>query len=118
MRAWNASGTAPARSSATSFPVPCCGHTEGDTMSTAEPVCVSVEGQVLVVTLDRPKANAVDVATSRALYEAFDRLRRDPRLRAGVLTRAGDRLLFPRWGFEGPGGGGGGAGGPRRPRGA
>ena len=47
-------------------------------MSTADPLRVSVEGQVLVVTLDRPKANAVDVATSRALYEAFDRLRRDP----------------------------------------
>src|SRR5256885_17019089 len=89
MRAWSASGTAPARYSATSFPVPCCGHTEGDTMSMAEPVCVSVEGQVLVVTLDRPKANAVDVATSRALYEAFDRLRRGPRLRAGILTGAG-----------------------------
>src|SRR5215813_7603500 len=97
MRAWSVSGTAPARYSATSFPGPCCGHTEGDTMSVAEPVRVSVEGQVLVVTLDRPKANAVDVATSRALYEAFDRLRRDPRLRAGILTGAGDRFFCAGW---------------------
>ena len=66
-------------------------------MSTAEPVRICVEGQVLVVTLDRPKANAVDVATSRALYEAFDRLRRDPRLRAGILTGAGDRFFCAGW---------------------
>jgi crotonobetainyl-CoA hydratase len=66
-------------------------------MSMAEPVRVCVEGQVLVVTLDRPKANAVDVATSRALYEAFDRLRRDPRLRAGILTGAGDRFFCAGW---------------------
>src|SRR5215475_3862784 len=97
MRAWNASGTAPARYSATSFPGPCCGHTEGDTMSVAEPVRVSVEGQVLVITLDRPKANAVDVATSRALYEAFGRLRQDPQLRAGILTGAGDRFFCAGW---------------------
>jgi len=66
-------------------------------MSMAEPVHVSVEGQLLVVTLDRPKANAVDVATSRALYEAFDRLRQDSRLRAGILTGAGDRFFCAGW---------------------
>jgi crotonobetainyl-CoA hydratase len=66
-------------------------------MSMAEPVRVCVEGQVLVVTLDRPKANAVDVATSRALYGAFDRLRQDPQLRAGILTGAGDRFFCAGW---------------------
>ena len=66
-------------------------------MSLAEPVRVSEEDQVLVITLDRPKANAVDVATSRALYEAFDRLRRDPQLRAGILTGAGDRFFCAGW---------------------
>jgi crotonobetainyl-CoA hydratase len=66
-------------------------------MSMPEPVRVSAEGQVLVVTLDRPKANAVDVATSRALYEAFSRLRRDPQLRAGILTGAGDRFFCAGW---------------------
>jgi len=57
-------------------------------MSLAEPVRVSEEDRVLVITLDRPKANAVDVATSRALYEAFDRLRRDPQLRE-IIRRFG-----------------------------
>ena len=61
-------------------------------MDTREPVQITVEEQTLVVTLDRPKANAIDVATSKALYAAFDRLRNDPRLRVGILTAAGNRL--------------------------
>ena len=54
-------------------------------MSTVD-VQVRADGPVLVITLDRPKANAIDVPTSRALYAAFDRLRRDPELRVAILT--------------------------------
>ena len=32
------------------------------------------EGGVLTITLDRPKANAINVATSHALYAAFAQL--------------------------------------------
>jgi crotonobetainyl-CoA hydratase len=60
-------------------------------------VRADVEGQILVVTLDRPKANAIDVATSEALHAAFDRLRTDPGLRAGILTGAGDRFFSAGW---------------------
>ena len=66
-------------------------------MDTREPVQIAVEGQTLVVTLDRPKANAIDVATSRALYAAFDRLRNDASLRVGILTAAGDRFFSAGW---------------------
>ena len=66
-------------------------------MDTREPVQIAVEGQTLVITLDRPKANAIDVATSNALYAAFDRLRNDPRLRVGILTAAGDRFFSAGW---------------------
>jgi len=52
---------------------------------------------ILLVTLDRPKANAVDVRTSGELYDAFARLERDPELRAGVLTGAGDRFFSAGW---------------------
>jgi crotonobetainyl-CoA hydratase len=62
-----------------------------------EPVQARVEGQILVVTLDRPKANAIDVTTSRALYAAFNRLRSDPKLRVGILTAAGDRFFSAGW---------------------
>jgi crotonobetainyl-CoA hydratase len=66
-------------------------------VSAPEPVQARVEGQVLVVTLDRPKANAIDVTTSRALYAAFSRLRSDPELRVGILTAAGDRFFSAGW---------------------
>ena len=62
-----------------------------------DPVRTQVEGQTLIVTLDRPKANAIDVTTSRALYAAFDRLRQDPGLRVGILTGAGDRFFSAGW---------------------
>ena len=66
-------------------------------MDTREPVQITAEGQTLVVTLDRPKVNAIDVTTSKALYAAFDRLRSDPRLRVGILTAAGDRFFSAGW---------------------
>ncbi len=64
---------------------------------TAAGVRAKASQGVLVITLDRPSANAVDVATSRALYEAFARLEADSRLRAGVLTGAGDRFFCAGW---------------------
>jgi crotonobetainyl-CoA hydratase len=65
--------------------------------SPPDPVRTQVEGQTLIVTLDRPKANAIDVTTSRALYAAFDRLCQDPDLRVGILTGAGDRFFSAGW---------------------
>jgi len=58
---------------------------------------MEVDHGVLVVTLDRPKANAIDVATSHALYDAFQRLQEDPSLRVAVLTGAGDRFFSAGW---------------------
>jgi crotonobetainyl-CoA hydratase len=62
-----------------------------------DPVRTETSDGILVVTLDRPKANAIDVATSRALYAAFERLQRDPALRVGVVTGAGDRFFSAGW---------------------
>jgi len=62
-----------------------------------EPVRMEVDDGMLVVTLDRPTANAIDVATSRALYDAFQRLQEDPSLRVAVLTGAGDRFFSAGW---------------------
>jgi crotonobetainyl-CoA hydratase len=63
----------------------------------SEPVRMDVDGEVLVVTLDRPKANAIDVPTSRALYVAFRRLEDDPALRVGIVTGAGERFFSAGW---------------------
>lgn len=60
-------------------------------------VRTEVAGQVLMITLDRPKANAIDVATSRELFTAFHQLAEDPALRAGVVTGAGQRFFSAGW---------------------
>jgi crotonobetainyl-CoA hydratase len=62
-----------------------------------EHVRMDVQDGVLVVTLDRPKANAIDVATSHALNAAFERLQQDPALRVAVLTGAGERFFSAGW---------------------
>ena len=46
-------------------------------------------GHVLEMTLDRPKANAIDAATSRRMAEAMAGFRDDPDLRVGILTGTG-----------------------------
>ena len=61
------------------------------------PVSVEVDGQILIVTLDRPKANAVDAPTSRALYDAFVQLRDDPNLRVGIITGGGEKFFCAGW---------------------
>jgi crotonobetainyl-CoA hydratase len=63
----------------------------------ADPVRTEVVEGVLVVTLDRPTVNAVDVATSLALYDAFARLEDDPDLRVGIVTGAGERFFSAGW---------------------
>lgn len=60
-------------------------------------VRTEVAGQVLVITLDRPKANAIDVATSKELFAACHQLAEDPALRAGVVTGAGQRFFSAGW---------------------
>jgi crotonobetainyl-CoA hydratase len=51
---------------------------------------------VLVITLDRPKANAIDVATSLELHAAFRQLDEDPQLRVGIVTGTG-RFFSAGW---------------------
>lgn len=52
---------------------------------------------VLQVTLDRPKANAIDYATSRAMGEIFQSFRDDPELRIAIITGAGDKFFSAGW---------------------
>lgn len=66
-------------------------------MSDNPPVRTEVDGEILVITLDRPKANAIDAATSRVMYDAFARLRDDPALRVGILTGGGERFFSAGW---------------------
>jgi crotonobetainyl-CoA hydratase len=55
---------------------------------------------MLTITLDRPKANAINVATSLALFADFEQLRGDPALRVGIITGTG-RFFSAGWDLAG-----------------
>ena len=66
-------------------------------MSDGAAVRTTVYGGALEVVLDRPKANAIDAATSRELGQVFAGFRDDPSLRVAVFTGAGDRFFSAGW---------------------
>ncbi|MBW2493386.1 MAG: crotonobetainyl-CoA hydratase [Deltaproteobacteria bacterium] len=63
----------------------------------SEEIQIERRGAVMTITIDRPKANAIDGATSRALGAAFIAYRDDPELRAAIVTAAGDRFFSAGW---------------------
>ena len=64
---------------------------------TDSPVKTRRDGAILEVTLDRPKANAIDLATSRIMGEVFADFRDDPELRVAIITGGGERFFCPGW---------------------
>ena len=61
------------------------------------PIQVETRGAVLVVTLNRPTANAIDVPTSRLMGDTFAAFRDDPALRVAIITGAGDKFFCAGW---------------------
>lgn len=64
---------------------------------TDNPVRTTRRGAVLEVTLDRPRANAIDAPTSRIMGEVFRDFRDDPACRVAILTGAGEKFFCPGW---------------------
>ena len=63
------------------------------------------EGAVLEVTLDRPKANAIDLETSRLMGETFKTFRDDPELRVAIIKTAGEKFFCAGWDLKAAAGG-------------
>ncbi|MDP4990999.1 MAG: carnitinyl-CoA dehydratase [Marivita lacus] len=61
------------------------------------PLHLTRDGHVLEVVLNRPKANAIDLQTSRAMGKVFREFRDDPDLRVAIVTGAGDKFFCPGW---------------------
>jgi crotonobetainyl-CoA hydratase len=61
------------------------------------PIHTTRNGPVLEVTIDRPKANAIDAATSRIMGDVFASFRDDPDLRVAILTSTGEKFFCPGW---------------------
>lgn len=62
-----------------------------------EPIKTRREGGILEVTIDRPKANAIDLATSRIMGQVFMEFRDDPTLRVAILRAEGKKFFCPGW---------------------
>lgn len=62
-------------------------------------------GAVFEVELDRPKANAIDLATSRLMGEVFKEFRDDPGLRVAIVSTAGDKFFCAGWDLKAAAGG-------------
>ncbi len=58
---------------------------------------VELHGDTAVVTIDRPKANAIDAATSKAMGDMFATLDADAAVRAIILTGAGPKFFSAGW---------------------
>lgn len=63
------------------------------------------DGPVLEVMLDRPKANAIDAATSRKMGEVFAAFRDDPELRVAIVTGGGEKFFSAGWDLKAAAGG-------------
>ena len=57
----------------------------------------SLDGKVLEIILDRPKANAIDAATSRELSNTFVAFMSDPTQRVAIMTGGGEKFFSAGW---------------------
>ena len=62
-----------------------------------DPLKVRRDGGILEVTLDRPKANAIDLKTSIQMGEVFQEFRDDPELRVAIVTGGGEKFFCAGW---------------------
>ncbi len=74
-------------------------------MRTEGPIRTRAEGAVLEVTLDRPKANAIDLVTSRIMGHVFRDFRDDDSLRVAILRAEGEKFFCPGWDLKAAAGG-------------
>ena len=66
-------------------------------MSSDGPIKTTEINHILEVKLDRPKANAIDLETSRLMGKIFTNFRDDPNLRVAIITGAGEKFFCPGW---------------------
>ena len=74
-------------------------------MTDQSPVKTRQDGAILEVTLDRPKANAIDLQTSRIMGEVFRDFRDNNDLRVAIITGGGDKFFCPGWDLKAAAGG-------------
>ena len=71
----------------------------------ATDVKIRKDGGILEVIIDRPKANAIDRATSILLGEMFADFRDNPELRVAIISGGGDKFFSAGWDLKAAAGG-------------
>ena len=62
-----------------------------------KPIKTKIEGSILEVTIDRPKANAIDSKTSIILGDIFADFRDNPKLKVAIITGGGEKFFSAGW---------------------
>jgi crotonobetainyl-CoA hydratase len=65
------------------------------------PIRATVNGAILEVVLDNPKANAISAATSRVMGKTFAKFRDDADLRVAIVTGGGEKFFSAGWDLKG-----------------
>jgi crotonobetainyl-CoA hydratase len=65
------------------------------------PIRATVNGAILEVVLDNPKANAISAATSRIMGETFAAFRDNADLRVAIVTGGGEKFFSAGWDLKG-----------------
>ncbi|MGY8986129.1 MAG: enoyl-CoA hydratase-related protein [Sphingomonadales bacterium] len=63
----------------------------------SNPVSINRNGFIFEITLNRPKANAMDAATSCKMGEAFAEFRDDENFRVAIITGGGEKIFSAGW---------------------
>lgn len=72
---------------------------------TKDSIITRVEGRILEVIIDRPKANAIDFKTSRIMGEVFADFRDNSELRVAIISGRGDKFFSAGWDLKAAAGG-------------
>lgn len=70
-------------------------------MSTQDGIRTERNGAILEIAIDRPKANAINLAASRRLNDVVCGFRDDPELRVAIITGTGEKFFSPGWDLKG-----------------
>ena len=63
----------------------------------SDPIQIKTNGGIIEITLNRPKANSIDLITSRKMGEIFSEFRDNSKLRVAILRAEGEKFFSAGW---------------------
>ena len=63
----------------------------------SDPIQLNTKGGIIEITLNRPKANSIDLITSRKMGEIFSEFRDNSKLRVAILRAEGEKFFSAGW---------------------